>query len=408
MTDPASTALAAPRLRPRRRHRRLRGGRRARPGRGLGRRACSPATSTLWSDDPRRRSEAIAERLGWLDAPAHFADQIAGARGRSATASVEAASRPRSSPAWAAAASPRTSSTGRSASTEGYLDLRILDSTDPAAVAGDRRRPRPARRRSGHRRQQVRHDDRAARVPGRRLGPRRGRPSRRSAHHATSSPGELLRGHHRPGQERRGDPPPRRAPRGLPQPARHRRPVHGADLRRARAGVAHRPRPRRAARLRGGDARRLPRAGSGGQPGRLARPRDRDAGQGRPRQADLPRRRRDRAASGRGPSSSSPRAPASTASGSCRSTASRSAPSSAYGPDRVFVRLSLAGVGRRRHATRWPTRSRRPAIRSSGSSSPTRSTSAPSSSAGRSRRRSPAPSSASTRSTSRTSRRPRS
>ena len=55
------------------------------------------------------------------------------------------------------------------------------------------------------------------------------------------------RGDHRPGQERRGDPPPRRAPRGVPQPARHRRPLLGADLRRARAGVAHRARPRRAA-----------------------------------------------------------------------------------------------------------------------------------------------------------------
>ena len=57
---------------------------------------------------------------------------------------------------------------------------------------------------------------------------------------------------------------------------------------------------------------------------------------------------------------------------------------------------------------RSPPPSRMPATRSSGSRSTTRSTSAPSSSAGRSRRRSPARCSASTRSTSPTSRRPRS
>ena len=78
----------------------------------------------------------------------------------------------------------------------------------------------------------------------------------------------------------------------------------------------------------------------------------------------------------------------------------------AYGPDRG-VRPDLAG----RHGWRGPGdagigASRRPAIRSSGSSSPTRSTSAPSSSAGRSRPRSRARSWASTRSTSPTSRRP--
>ena len=77
-----------------------------------------------------------------------------------------------------------------------------------------------------------------------------------------------------------------------------------------------------------------------------------------------------------------------------------------YGPDRAFVRIALAGsdgAGPRRPRRR---RSRRPATRSSGSTSPTRSTSAPSSSAGRWPRPSPGPSSASTRSTSRTSRRP--
>ena len=49
------------------------------------------------------------------------------------------------------------------------------------------------------------------------------------------------------------------------------------------------------------------------------------------------------AASGRGPSSSSPRAPASTASGSCRSTLEPLGAVEAYGSDRAFVRISLAG-----------------------------------------------------------------
>ena len=45
-------------------------------------------------------------------------------------------------------------------------------------------------------------------------------------------------------------------------PPGHRRPLLGADLRRARPGVPHRPRPRRAARRGPGDARALPRPGT--------------------------------------------------------------------------------------------------------------------------------------------------
>ena len=74
-----------------------------------------------------------------------------------------------------------------------------------------------------------------------------------------------------------------------------------ADVRRPRAGLAHRARPRRAPRRRRSamlGACREP--DPGGQPGRQPRARDRDAGQGRPRQADVPRRPGDRRASGRG------------------------------------------------------------------------------------------------------------
>jgi hypothetical protein len=36
--------------------------------------------TSLWSTDPRVQ-EAIADRLGWLDAPEHFADHTAGLEG---------------------------------------------------------------------------------------------------------------------------------------------------------------------------------------------------------------------------------------------------------------------------------------------------------------------------------------
>ena len=179
----------------------------------------------------------------------------------SAMRSSTRATRPSSWPAWAAAASPPTSSAGRSAASRATSTLRILDSTDPAYVVGDARRPRSAPD-ARHHRLEVGHDDRAERLPRLRLGARRGGaradppPSLRGAR-------RVLRGDHRPRPQRRGHRPPRRLPRGVHQPARHRRPLLGADLRRPRAGVAHRDRPRRAARLGLGDAGRLPRAGPG-------------------------------------------------------------------------------------------------------------------------------------------------
>ena len=211
-------------------------------------------------------------------------------------------------------------------SQDGYLALRILDSTDPAYVTADRRRSRSAD--DPHdRRLEVGHDDRAERVPRRRLDPRRGRDGRPQAPPLVRQRRRDDRGGHGPGQERRGARPPRRLPRGLPEPARHRRPLLRADVRRARAGVAHRPRPRRAPGLGDHDARRVPPARSVGQPGRVAGPGDRDPREGGPRQAHVPHRRRDSRASAAGWSSSSRRAPASTASGSCPSTWSRSATS---------------------------------------------------------------------------------
>ena len=89
--------------------------------------------TTLWSEDPAVRS-AIADRLGWLDAPAHFTDQIAALEGfgdgirvagfRTAVVMGMGGS------SLAPEVLHRTFGTA-----EGYLDLRILDSTDPSAVA---------------------------------------------------------------------------------------------------------------------------------------------------------------------------------------------------------------------------------------------------------------------------------
>ena len=88
---------------------------------------------TLWSKDPRVGA-AIAERLGWLDAPAHFADQTPALEGFG-DAVVEQGF------TTAVVAGMGGSSLAPDVlhktfgSQEGYLALRILDSTDPAFVA---------------------------------------------------------------------------------------------------------------------------------------------------------------------------------------------------------------------------------------------------------------------------------
>ena len=87
---------------------------------------------TLWSSDARVGA-AIAERLGWLDAPAHFTDQIAALEGfgdgvvEAGFTTVIVAGMGGSS--LAPDVLHRTFGT-----VEGYLDLRLLDSTDPDAV----------------------------------------------------------------------------------------------------------------------------------------------------------------------------------------------------------------------------------------------------------------------------------
>ena len=88
---------------------------------------------SLWSPDPRAQAE-LASWLGWLDAPAHFAGQAAalegfgdGIRDAGFTAAVVMGM---GGSSLAAETLGRTFGT-----TPGYLDLRILDSTHPVAVA---------------------------------------------------------------------------------------------------------------------------------------------------------------------------------------------------------------------------------------------------------------------------------
>jgi glucose-6-phosphate isomerase len=89
--------------------------------------------TTLWSTN-ERVGAAIADRLGWLDAPAHFSAQIAALEGFGEGARdagfVTAVVGGMGGSSLAPDVLHRTFG-----SADGWLDLRILDSTDPAAVA---------------------------------------------------------------------------------------------------------------------------------------------------------------------------------------------------------------------------------------------------------------------------------
>ncbi|HET9346889.1 MAG TPA: hypothetical protein VFO05_14445 [Candidatus Limnocylindrales bacterium] len=89
--------------------------------------------ATLWSND-ERVGAAIAERLGWLDAPDHFAERIAalegfgeGIRDAGFTTAIVAGM-------GGSSLAPDVLSRTFGPS-EDWLSLRVLDSTDPAAVA---------------------------------------------------------------------------------------------------------------------------------------------------------------------------------------------------------------------------------------------------------------------------------
>ena len=246
----------------------------------------------LWTDDPTSQA-AIADRLGWLDAPAHFtaADRRArGLRRRHPRRGLHDRGR-----RWAWAASSLAPDVLRRTfgTPEGWLDA-----ARPRLDRPGGRRPRPSTTSTRSRRSGSSPASPARRPSRSRSRPTPGRASRRRSRRAgrDQTPGEFFVAITDPGQEPRRDPPPRRAPRGVPQPARHRRPLLRADVRRARAGGAHRARSRRA-------ARRRPRRCSADcrEPGPATQPGRRSSGwpsaslaAGRPRQADVRRRPGDR------------------------------------------------------------------------------------------------------------------
>ena len=132
MPEPASTALTAPRFA-------LGAGaadyeaaiERAREGEWANRLFARDVR--LWSSDTRV-GEAIAERLGWLDAPAHFAERIAGLEGFGDAVVDEGYETVVIAGMGGSSLAPDV--LGRTFGTlEGYLALRILDSTDPAYVS---------------------------------------------------------------------------------------------------------------------------------------------------------------------------------------------------------------------------------------------------------------------------------
>ena len=89
--------------------------------------------TTLWSADPDVQA-GMADRLGWLDSPAHFTDQVGALEGFGDGIRVAGFTTAVVMGMGGSSLAPdvlrRTFGTA-----EGYLDLRILDSTDPAAVA---------------------------------------------------------------------------------------------------------------------------------------------------------------------------------------------------------------------------------------------------------------------------------
>ena len=89
--------------------------------------------ATLWSTDPRVQA-SILERLGWLDAPDHFTERTAGLEGFGDAVLEEGYTTAIVAGMGGSSLAPdvlhRTFG-----SLDGYLALRVLDSTDPAYVA---------------------------------------------------------------------------------------------------------------------------------------------------------------------------------------------------------------------------------------------------------------------------------
>jgi glucose-6-phosphate isomerase len=132
MTDPSTTAVSPPRFALGDGHAAFEAAcDRARDGSWANR--LFDRDTTLWSSDPGVQA-AIADRLGWLDAPEHFTDRIAALEGFGD--GIVAAGFTTAVVAGMGGSSLAPDVLRRTfGSQDGYLALRILDSTDPATVS---------------------------------------------------------------------------------------------------------------------------------------------------------------------------------------------------------------------------------------------------------------------------------
>jgi transaldolase/glucose-6-phosphate isomerase len=132
MTDSASTALSVPRL--------ALGDGAAAYGAAVDRARIEDWANrlfardvTLWTND-QRIAETIAQRLGWLDAPAHFADRTVALEAFGDAVVDEGYTTAVVAGMGGSSLAPDVLN-GTFGSLDGYLALRILDSTDPAYVS---------------------------------------------------------------------------------------------------------------------------------------------------------------------------------------------------------------------------------------------------------------------------------
>ena len=296
--------------------------------------------TSLWTTDPDV-AETIAERLGWLDAPAHFTDQIPSLEGfgdaigrhrvhdrdrRRHGRQQPGAGRPptdvRDAGRLPRAAHPRLDRSGRGRGRDG----RSRPAQDPAASSPASPARPPSRTRSS-----PTHWARAEEALD------------EIHHHAYQNPGATVVAITDPGKSLEAIPhhdefrevflnPPDIGGRysaltyvGLVPAA-----LIGLDLdallasASAMLGACREPEPT-------------------ANPGDRARDRDRDAGQGRPRQADVPARRRDLGVRGVGRAAHRGEHRQARRRHRAGRSASRSARREAYGADRVFVRIALDG-----------------------------------------------------------------
>ena len=217
------------------------------PPTSAGASASTSATRRSGRRDPAVQ-EKIANRLGWLDLPVDFSDQIPAleafgetTRDAGFTAAIVAGM-------GGSSLAPEVIATAFG-DIEDWLAIRVLDSTDPDAVRGRLGRPGPARD-PLHRRR---------RSPGPRPRPSPSRPTPGSGSTTRcgrtacgcESPGEFMVAVTDPGQVARRDPPPGRDAGRLPQPRVGRGPLLRPQLRRPPARVARRRRPRPVPGLRG-------------------------------------------------------------------------------------------------------------------------------------------------------------